>query len=131
MPKDYIREAEQNVVNICKVFVEIRKIVDCLATIGNKYCHDHIAKDDFFKGVQTISRALDIEHANAIHNCFIFTGIGGEEALEYARESFKETFDSDYQYIMRFLSKWGQRTTFYDSDVEKEFRKQAKEKIKD
>ena len=131
--RDYIKEAEKNLVNICKVFDDAMQFVDALQLFGERYCNDYIGLPEFREGIQKIKRALNAEHANATRNCFMFVGVGGEEAKKYSKEMFVDAFDdSDIPMgIMHFLDKYGKHPSWYYDKDESAFRKQAKEKLKE
>jgi hypothetical protein len=125
---DLVKQCEQNTINIAKSFKEALSALTAFSNMGNQYCKDHIAKKQFFEGLTMMNKALQIELAHAILDCFAFTGVGGEEALKYAREQFEETFVGKEKYmVMHFLDTYGQRPSFYNEEDDKELRKQLKE----
>lgn len=125
--KNYIKEAEANVIRIAKSFEDFLSILDAFANFGNRMCHQHIGKGQFFDGLSMMRSAIYKEYRNALANCFIFVGIGGEEAIEYSRKKFEEMFNEDERYvIMDFLDKYGQIPNSYDIEKEEGFRRQAK-----
>ena len=125
---DLVKRCEQNTINIAKSFKEALNVLTAFSNMGNRYCKDYIAKKQFFEGLTMMSKALQIELAHAILNCFAFTGVGGKEALKYAREQFEETFVGKEKYmVMHFLDTYGQRPSFYNEEDDKELRKQLKE----
>ena len=122
-----IKQAEENLVNICKVFDDLQEILKAISSVGNKYCHEYVAKNDFLEGLQMMTRAIDKEHANAVRNCFMFAGVGGEKAKQYSLKMFREIFNEKERFaIMHFLDKYGQIPSSYKSTEEEEFRRQAK-----
>ena len=126
--KNFIQEAEQNLVNICKTFDDILLVFDALRTFGDRYCHEYVGKSEFFEGLKMMRKAIYHEQAEAIRNCFVFVGVGGETAAKYSKEKFKEIFCSKKRYsIMQFLDKFGQLPSWYSANDHKEFRKQGKE----
>ncbi len=125
---DMVKKCEQNVVNIAKSFQTALDALQAFANMGNRYCKDHIAKKEFFEGFTIMRKALQIELTHAISDCIAFTGVGGEEALKYAREQFESTFVGKERYtVMQFLDKYGQIPRFYAQEEEQELRKQLKE----
>jgi len=119
-------------VNICKEFDDLMNIFDAIAAFGNKFCHEYIAREKFFQGLNLIRDAAYTEQSYAIRNCFSFVGVGGKKAIEYSRKRFEEIFDENERCsVMHFLDKYGRIPFTYMAEDEEEFRKQAKERIKE
>ena len=128
---DYIKKAEQEIVKTAKAYEEMFNVLESLEQFGNRACKDHIGKKRFFEGLQIMRDAVNSEYTHTIRNCFMFAGVGGEDALAYSKQKFKEWFGRDDTHIMSFLEEWGNLPSWYKTDVEEEFRKQCKEKIEE
>lgn len=124
-----VKQAEENVVKQAKAFEDILKITDALENVGNRICHEHIARNKFFEGLSIMREALYAEHSNAIRKCFLFVGVGGASATEYSRQVFKRTFGGDYE-IMSFLDRWGQLPSFVKTEERERFQEELDETIK-
>ena len=126
MEKDYLKEAEENVVKTAKYFDDLFKILDALANFGNRACHEHIGKKYFLEGLQQMRYGLLQEFYKATSDCFMFSGVGGEKCAEYSRKMFKEHFVSKDQYvIINFLEEFNQHPGQWVAYDENEFRVQA------
>lgn len=131
MKKNYIKEAEQNLVNQAVAFQDIFKILEALERFGNTACKEHVGKNKFFDGLNTIKQAIYSEYVHTTSQLLMFTGIGGENALKFARQRFEDIFGQDRYAIMQFLDKWGQIPGWYKTTDEEEFRTETKKKIKE
>lgn len=125
-----VKQAEENVVKQAKAFDDILKITDALASVGNRICHEHIARNKFFEGLSLMREALYAEHSNAIRKCFLFVGVGGESATEYSRQVFKKTFGGDFE-IMSFLNQWGHLPSFVKTEEYERFQEELNEVIEE
>lgn len=129
--RDFLQEAEQNLINVARAHREAIQFLEALTQFGNTYCQDHIGKKEFFEGLQKMRYAICDELDNQNSKLLLFAGVGGEETNEYAREQFKEWFDGDTRYgVMQFLTKNGRSPGWWNAEDEDEFRRQAKEKIR-
>jgi hypothetical protein len=135
MKKDFnvLKEAEKNVVKIARFWQDMLKICDALNIVGNNACREHVARDDFFKGLNILRNAMYRELVHSMSDCFVFSGVGGKEINDFSREQFEKLFHNDPKeckfVIMNFLEQFGQRPSSWYSDEEEKFRKQATEKI--
>jgi hypothetical protein len=120
MGKSFLKQAEQNVINQARAWSEALVFVDALYNFGSNACHEWIGKKQFFEGLQMIRNAMYAEQADAIRNCFVLSGIGGEEAKAFAREKFKESFGGKYC-VIQFLNAWGHMPSSFSPKDEKEF----------
>jgi hypothetical protein len=124
-----IKQAEQNVINIAKSFQDFYQIIEAMEFFGIQFCKEWIGKENFFKGISLIRKAINAEQNNAIANCFVLSGVGGEAAKQYSKEMFEKYFDSKSQYnVTHFLDKYGQLPG-WKLDDEKGLRKEAQELI--
>ena len=129
---DIIKQAEANLVNVCKSFQDAITFTEALANFGLRFCHEHVATKEFLEGICKIQSALFTEQNYAIAQCFHFVGVGGEEAKKYSRELFEEVFCGEKRYsIMQFLDKYGQIPSSYKSKDREEFAKQAKQRFEE
>jgi len=124
-----IKQAERNLVDVCRAFDDFMEILDAMQRFGNKYMKATI-RDEFFEGLQKMYQATYQSHCMAIRDCFNFVGVGGDEAMKYSKEQFKKIFDEkERTCIMQFLDKYGRAPNSYQLKDEEEFRQQAKEII--
>ena len=125
-----IRQAEKNLVNICRAFDDFMEILNAMQRFGNSYIIKPTVRDEFFEGLQKMYRTVYQSHCMAIRDCFSFVGTGGDEAMKYSKEQFKKIFDEkERTCIMQFLDKYGRAPNSYQLKDEEEFRQQAKEII--
>ena len=127
---DYVKQVEKNVVNIARKFDDMLEITQALSKFGNVACNEHVGKDKFFKGLALMQDALYQEQSNALAKCFLFAGIGGEEAAKYSREECEKTFGDHAHSVMHFLAEWGNRPAAYKDTTDKEIRDTFQEKLK-
>lgn len=135
MSKDFIKEAEQNLVNQAVFFRDLLSIVEFLNRVG--YMHfpkyENRDRDDYFKGLSMIRNALQSQYVNRQSNLLGFVAIGGKKAKEYSLNEFKNTYGEDVEdryMIMHLLDKYGSLPDRWLSDDEKEFRQQIADKLK-
>jgi Mn-dependent DtxR family transcriptional regulator len=125
--RDYVKEAEENLVNICKTFKDFFSIVNAMQHFGYCYCSSEQNEKLFFEGLSKIRAAMLEEHRRAEALLLGFVGVGGSKAKEYSIEKFKEYFDEDdRQTVMHFLDRFGQVPHTYLTEDDKKFREQAK-----
>ena len=129
--KDYTKEAEQNVLNRAQ---DMKMAVELLRSFTSKYMTvmDTQHQKAFFEAMDEAVKVVQSAYADNIVNLFIFTGIGGSEALEYARQQLKERFrpeeDSVKMEIMSLLSRNGE-VSWYRNEIRDEFNRQMLDKI--
>jgi len=87
MSKNQLKKAEQNVINVCKELELAMKYIDAMANFGNVF-FDRSESTKFFEGVSLTREAIYSQFTKRILNVLMFTGVGGEEAIKYAREKF-------------------------------------------
>ena len=128
--KNYIKEAERNLLRVCKIFSIYLDLLDSMGNFGNKYfeSYDNENKRMFFEGLQKMREAILNRFAHQMKNLFMLASIGGEEAERFAREELKRVFSEDERYsVMFFLSKFGTLPGVWSSEDEREFRKQMRD----
>lgn len=128
MSKSLLKQAEQNVVNRAKAFNDALAFVDALRNFGNRACREYVGRDDFFKGLELIRKAIRAEQSEAIRECFYLVGVGGKEAEEYSKQMFKRVFSGKYQ-IMGFLDQWGHTPSSYKTVEREAFQAECDEAI--
>ncbi len=129
--RDFLKEADHNIVTTAREWEDASSFCTALQNFGFKACHEHIAKNKFFKGLAMMQDAIRHEQAEALANCFMFVGTGGEEATRLSKEKFKKVFSEDErQVVMHFLEAHGQLPHAYSGIDDKEFRAQAKKVTK-
>ena len=136
MNKNYIKEAERNVINNAKYCQDVLMVVDALRRFTYKFMDSRTDSDRYIRAQEAINQLRDAIYDQMNENiarCFVFTGVGGEDALNYSREKFKEHFgeeNGERYIIMHFLEEGGNLPMSWNSQEEKEFREQAKQKSK-
>ncbi len=129
--RDFLKEADKNIVAIAREWEDASSFCTALQNFGNKACHEHIAKNKFFKGLAMVQDAIRHEQAEALATCFTFVGTAGEEATRLSKEKFRKVFSKDdRQLVMHFLTAHGQLPHGYSDTDDKEFRAQAKKVTK-
>ena len=129
MSDNLIKQAEQNVLNICKEMELAIDALDAFKRFGNRALKDYISKPKFFEGLELMFQAVRQEYVEQISRCFALSGVGGKESHAYAKSRAKDYFGGNYE-IMSFLDRWGAMGS-YKSDLEKEFKTQLKNAIKE
>ncbi|GEM_PF-4333676 len=130
MSRNYIKEAEQNCINICREFQDCLEFLKALEHFGNAYCNEYISENKFFKGLRIIREAVNNEFAEAICRLFLLAGVGGDEAIKYSREQFKKYFSGSHRTaVIQFLDKHGKVPSSYSAETDDEFRRQIQEKL--
>lgn len=130
--RDYIKEAEQNVLNDSKYCQDVLHIIEALRNFAYNYMDGRGDRPNYEKAMEGLNMFRDAVYHRFVENiskCFIFTGVGGEEALKFSRERFEEQFGDDRFCVMHFLTKGGYLPSSWKTQDEKDFREQAKNKI--
>lgn len=130
MSEDFIKEAEQTVLNRVKDLDVTIRLIDAIVY---RYANQTMPERWRTKFADAMGECRSIVYSvygEALRDLFVFTGVGGEQAKEYAIEAFVRRFgDEDVRYdIMGLLSSTGETPTYRSAD-EAEFRRQAKELI--
>lgn len=130
---DYVKQAEQNILNVCLHLRGLNEIIDILRFRSSKYCDPNRKRyKKLQKGFDMIAEAMYDEQCEQVSKLFMFAGIGGEEALKYSRNEFKRIFsENERMMIMDMLDKNGRTPNSWFTEAENEFRKQAKELIEE
>lgn len=129
-----IKEAEKNIVRICKDMSTYQSIVIALRNSASQL-FEHNAntdyKDKFYKGIDLLLQAIYARQNELLGQCLIFSGIGGKDAEEFAFQKFKERFrDDDRMLIMDLLGENGTCPGRWSLQEEENFRKEAQEVIR-
>jgi len=131
--RDFLKEAEQNVLNRARDMDLSINLINAFIHRYSSMMPERYAR----KFGEKMSEAREIifsAYGETIMDLFMFTGVGGDEATEYAREKMKERFnteDDGIKYsIMQLLERNG-KVSWYNINDEKEFRNQVKEKVKE
>ena len=124
-----IKQAEKNLVNVCKAHDDIYELVDALTRFCDRYVEDWAGRDDTTQGLYLLRCGLDKSLSANVRKLFTLVGVGGEEAAEYSREKFRKLFGNDEKRytVMHLLDQYARIPHSYKVDTEKEFRKQGKE----
>jgi len=127
---EFIKQAEEMAIARAKEMSDMLEVLDALNMAGGRMFQIPEQIKDFSDGMQLIRKSFYAKYLNAISDCFLMVGVGGEKAAEYSREKFEELFSGNRYTIMNFLDKYGNIPTSYKTKDEKEFRDEAKELLK-
>lgn len=130
MGKNYLKEAEKNLVNQAVAFRDMLNVIEALGNFGNRACKEHIGRPDFLEGLTMMRRAIYAEYAHTTSELLMFAGVGGKDALAFARQKFEDLFGTDKYFIAHFLTKWGQPPGWVKTEDEEGLRAEAKERIR-
>jgi hypothetical protein len=128
---DLVKQAEKNVVNLAKELQLVLNFMDDLANVGNRLCRQYVGQEEFFQGLKLMRNAIRKEFCEAIRDCFAFAGVGGEEAIQYAKKEFLRMFKADdtgklpYS-VMQFLETWCHHPGKYYAADEEKFKEELK-----
>lgn len=131
--RDFIKEAEQNVLNRAREMDMSLKLFDSFAYKYSGFMPERHRKD-FSEKMQEVRKVLYSVYAESITELFIFTGVGGEEATNYARDKMKERFKDEpgeVKYAVMGLLERNGKTSWYYNEDEENFRNQVNEKVKE
>lgn len=137
---DLIETAEQNVLNRVREAQDWIKIMRILRYAGYSFFSNYAcdpSREAWDKGMQMAENALFSRLCMYQADAFMFTGIGGEKSLEWARNKFRERFDIDRQddgrkhEVMSLLNEYLTPPGSYLSDDEIAFRRQAEQRYKE
>ena len=131
--RDLIKEAEQNILNVCLHLKELIELFRTLRHRSSNYCDSHLPRHKKMdEGFELILEALYEEQCEQLSKLILFYWIGGEEAIKYSRSEFERIFSGDDKMIvMDLLDKHGQIPRSWLSADEEELRKQAKGRLDD
>lgn len=89
---EIIKQAEEKVINLCKEMDDMISICDALICAGNKFFEREDMRADYFKGLSLMRGAIFNKYQESLARCFVLSGVGGDKASEYSRETFKKMF---------------------------------------
>jgi len=126
-----IKKAEKNVVNIAKELSDSIEIFKSLSGMGNMIKNEE-RRNKYFNGLSKMRMAIYEQYIEAISDCFIFAGVGGEEAQKFSRELFEKRFNPDNRIsVMNFLEKWGHTPRSWKVNDEKTLRDEAMQLVEE
>ena len=129
--RDFLKEAEQNVLNRARDMDMSLQLMNAFIHKYSTVMPERYARK-FGEKMSEAREVLFAAYGEAITDLCMFTGVGGDEATEYAREKMKERFkdeDNHVHYAIMGLLERNGEAHWYKSDDEKEFRNQANEKL--
>jgi len=131
MEEDFVKQAEKNCINIAKQMTDALEYFTAMANFGNRFLDNYTPEHkEYFHGLEIMRDAVYRKYVDMISRCFMFVGVGGEDAKEYSLEQFKKHFDGDDRYcVMQFLDQYGRVPSSYDSMKDAKFREQAKKRL--
>lgn len=134
--KDYVKEAEENIVNQSIFLHDLMDVIDNLHYIGNGYIRDYNRenRDRFFEGKRMMQEALRLEYQERLSQMLSFLAIGGEKAKKFALEELDRMYgkNRDILYsIMHLLDEHGRSPRRWLTEDEKAFRQQLQDKIEE
>jgi len=130
--RDFVKEAEQNVLNRAR---DMEMSISLIKAFSRRYSSimPERYSNEFSEKMHEAQKILYAAFCETITDLFMFTGVGGSEAINYAREKmverFKDEKDSVKYSIMGLLERNGE-ASWYRSADEEAFRRQANEKLK-
>jgi hypothetical protein len=128
---NFIKQAEQNSINIAKTLADITTLLDAFGSLGHNFFNDYdtAEKDDYFQGLKLMRKAIYSKFTQKISQCFAFVGVGGKEAEKFSKQYAKTMFGDDAQ-VMHLLDKYGMMPSSWKTADQEEFRKELKDKLK-
>ena len=99
----YIKEAEQNALNMCKYYSDMIQLIDDMeyGMTGrtDNYRLDDSPRQKLREGFSLIRQALYQEQQNNLARCFLLVGVGGKEAEEHSKKEAMKAFNGKYSVV--------------------------------
>lgn len=130
MSKSLLKEAEKNIVRRAKWLEDVFTIIDALERFAYNIDATANARSYMMEGIDQLRNGMYRAYYKAIHDCFVFANVGGDDVAEYSKKMFKEYFGNDDVCIMNFLDKFGRIPNSWLVEDEENFRKEGKEIMK-
>lgn len=129
--RDYVKEAEQNVLNRARDMDMSMRLFDAFTAKYSRNMPERHRKE-FGERMKSVREVLYTVYGEAITELFMFTALGGDEVTEYAREQMRKRFrdePNEIKYaIMGLLERNGDASWYYSED-EEGFRSQVNEEL--
>lgn len=125
-----LKEAEQNVIAQAKFFHDLLSFLDNFSYgTAVKMNSSTTNRDMFLSGMRKVKEAIYAEMQAAFSRCFVFVGVGGEEASKLSQEYAQEVFNGRYCQ-MRWLDQWYDIPRTWNDMDESRFNKEAADALK-
>ena len=129
--KQYIKEAEQNVINQARFYTDLIGVLDSMqrGMLGRMDRYSP-GRDEVSEGFLLIQKGVHKELSAALARCLLVIGVGGEEAEAYSREQARRVFGKGGT-VMEWLDEWNRLPSCWSGDDEAGFREELQEALKD
>ena len=101
--KSYIKEAEQNALNLAKYYVDMFELIDSLehgmAARATDFRTSGGPRQKMLEGFGLIRDALYQEQQMNLARCFALVGVGGKDAQDYSKKEAQRIFGGRYSNI--------------------------------
>lgn len=129
----YIKEAEQNALNLCKYYTDMIDLIDSMergmvSRIDEYRYDEHGPKQKMRDGFRLVRQALYEEQQRNLARCFLLVGVGGEEAEKYSRTEAKRAFGGRYS-VTELLDEYFRLPSCWKAEDEENLEKELKEAL--
>lgn len=96
----YIKEAEQNALNMCKYYTDMIALIDDMeygmVNRTEDYRFDGSPRQKLQEGFNLIRQALYQDQQNNLARCFLLVGVGGKEAEAHSKKEAMRAFNGKF-----------------------------------
>lgn len=128
--RSYIKEAEQNALNLCKYYTDMIDLIDSME-------YGMVSRTDEYRdgprqklrdGFGLVRQALYEQQQRNLARCFLLVGVGGEEAEKYSRTEAKRAFGGKYS-VTELLDEYFRLPSYWKTEDEENLKKELKESL--
>lgn len=128
MSKKYIKEAEQNILNHAKFWMDFLEVVSTMQYNVGLAVDNHHRGDALRQGFDLLRQGAFDELQFALGRCFCFSEVGGEESKKFSREMAQKFFGHDHE-VMSLLEKHLRIPSYWSTKTEDEFRAEISQEL--
>lgn len=129
----YIKEAEQNALNMCKYYSDMIALIDGMeygmVSRTDDYRFDSSPRQKLREGFGLIRQALYQEQQNNLARCFLLVGVGGKEAEAYSKKEAMRAFGGKYS-VTELLDEYFRLPSSWRVEDEEGLKKELSEALK-
>lgn len=128
----YIKEAEQNALNMCKYYSDMIQLIDDMeygmTSRTDDYRLDSSPRQKLRDGFSLIRQALYQEQQNNLARCFLLVGVGGKEAEAHSKKEAMRAFNGKYS-VVELLDEYFRLPSGWRVDDEEGLKEELKNRL--
>lgn len=132
--KSYIKETEQNALNMCKYYSDMIQLIEDMeygmTSRTDDYRFDSSPRRKLREGFGLIRQALYQEQQNNLARCFLLVGVGGKEAEAHSKKEAMKAFNGKYS-VVKLLDEYFRLPSGWRIEDEEGLKKELKDALGD